>query len=225
MHGASSGLSYFPWVSFLKIPLLYSFLPTAPRSVQGSRAFVFTLSKDSWRYFVTLYLHHSIGAKQSNRRTVGMEAWKSCALLLPWEHQNQQNGKDWRSSQETQRYQGNVSCKDGHNTWQKWYLTEAEEIKKRWREYTEKLYKKGLHDPDNHDCLITHLEPDILYCEAKRALESITTNKGSGGDGIPVEIFQILKDDAVKVLHSICQQIWKTFPQDWKRSVFIPIPK
>ncbi len=106
-------------------------------------------------------------------------------------------------------------------------LTEAEDIKKRWQEYTEELYKKDLHDPDNHDGVITHLEPDILECEVKWALESITTNKASGGDGIPVELFQILKDDAVKVLHSICQQIWKTqqWPQDWKRSVFIPISK
>ena len=97
-------------------------------------------------------------------------------------------------------------------------LTEAEDIKKRWQEYTEELYKKDLHDPDNHDGLLTHLEPDILECEVKWALESITTNKASGGDRIPVELFQILKDDAVKVLHSICQQIWKTqqWPQDWK---------
>ena len=102
-------------------------------------------------------------------------------------------------------------------------LTEAEDIKKRWQEYTE-LYKNNLHDPDNHDGVITHLEPSILECEVKWAF---TTNKASGGDGIPVELFQILKDDAVKVLHSICQQIWKTqqWPQDWKRSVFIPIPK
>uniref|UniRef100_A0A4W2E9N1 RNA-directed DNA polymerase n=1 Tax=Bos indicus x Bos taurus TaxID=30522 RepID=A0A4W2E9N1_BOBOX len=106
-------------------------------------------------------------------------------------------------------------------------LTEAEDIKKRWQEYTEELYRKDLHDPDNHDSVITDLEPDILECEVQWALESITTNKASGGDGIPVELFQILKDDAVKVLHSICQQIWKTqqWPQDWKRSVFIPIPK
>ena len=89
-------------------------------------------------------------------------------------------------------------------------LTEAVDIKKRWQEYTEELYKKYLQDPDNHDGMITHLEPDILGCEVRWALESITTNKGSGGDGIPVELFQILKDDAVKVLHSICQQIWKT---------------
>ena len=106
-------------------------------------------------------------------------------------------------------------------------LTEEEDIKKRWQEYTEELYKKDLHDPDNHDGVITHLEPDILECEVKWALESITVNKASGGDGIPVELFQILKDDAVKVLHSICQQIWKTqqWPQDWKRSAFISIPK
>ena len=106
-------------------------------------------------------------------------------------------------------------------------LTEAEDIKKRWQEYTEELYKKDLHNPDNRDGVITHLEPDILECEVKRALESITRNKASGGDGIPVELFQILKDDVVKVLHSICQQIGKTqqWPQDWKRSVFIPIPK
>ena len=106
-------------------------------------------------------------------------------------------------------------------------LTEAEDIKKRWQEYTEDLCKKDLHDPDNHDGMITHQEPDILKYEVKWALGSITTNKASGGDGIPVELFQILKDDAVKVLHSICQQIWKTqqWLQDWKRSVFIPIPK
>ena len=106
-------------------------------------------------------------------------------------------------------------------------LTEAEDIKKRWQEYTEELYKKDLHDPDNHDGVITHLEPDILECEVKWALGIITMNKVSRGDGIPVEIFQILKDDAVKVLHSICQQIWKTqqWPQDCKRSVFIPMPK
>ena len=106
-------------------------------------------------------------------------------------------------------------------------LTEAEDIKKRWQEYTEELYKKDLHDPDNHDNVITHLESDILECEVKWALGSITTKKASGGDGIPVELVQILKDNAVKVLHSICQQIWETrqWPQDWKRSVCIPIPK
>ena len=105
-------------------------------------------------------------------------------------------------------------------------LTEAADIKNRWQEYTEELYRKDLHDPDNHDVVITHLEPDILECEVKWALGSITTNKARGDDGIAVELFQILKDDAVKVLHSICQQIWKTqpWPQDWKRSVFIPIP-
>ena len=106
-------------------------------------------------------------------------------------------------------------------------LTEAEDIKKRWQEYTEEQYKKDLHDQDNQDGVITHLEPDILECEIKWALESITKNKASRGDGIPVELFQILKDDAVKVLHAIHQQIWKTqqWAQDWKRSVFIPIPK
>ena len=108
-----------------------------------------------------------------------------------------------------------------------WDLTEAEDIKKRWQEYMEELYKKDLHDPDNHDDVITNPEPDILESEVKWALESITMNKASGGDRIPAEVFQILKDDAVKVLHSICQQVWKTqqWPQDWKRSVFTPIPK
>ena len=108
-------------------------------------------------------------------------------------------------------------------------LTEAEDIKKRWQEYREELYKKDLHDPDNHDGVITHtpLEPDILECEVKWALGSITMNRASGGDGIPVQLFQILKDDAVKMLQWICQQIWKTqqWLQDWKRSVFTPIPK
>ena len=108
-------------------------------------------------------------------------------------------------------------------------LTEAEDIKKRWQEHTEELYKKDLHDPDNHDGLITHthLEPDILECEVKWALGSITTSKASRGNGIPVELFQILKDDAVKVLHSICQQIWKTqqWSQDWKKVSFHSNPK
>ena len=106
-------------------------------------------------------------------------------------------------------------------------LTEAEDIKKRWQESTQELYKKDFHDPDNHNGVITHLVSDILECKVKWALGSITSNKASGGDGNPVELFQILKDDAVKVLHSICQQIWKTqqWPQDWKRSVFIPVPK
>ena len=105
-------------------------------------------------------------------------------------------------------------------------LTEAQDIKKRWQEYTE-LYKKDLNDPDNHDDLITRLEPDSLECEVNWALGSISMNKASEGDGIPVELLEILKDDAVKVLHSIFQEIWKTqqWPQDWKRSVFIPIPK
>jgi len=106
-------------------------------------------------------------------------------------------------------------------------LTEAEGIKKRWQEFTEELYKKDLYDPDNHNGVITHLEPDILECEVKWAFGSITMNKASGGDGIPVELFQILKDDAVKVLHSICQQIWKTqqWPQDWKKVSFHSNPK
>ena len=106
-------------------------------------------------------------------------------------------------------------------------LTKAEYIKKMWQEYKEELYKKDLHDPDNHDGVITDLEPDILECEVKWALESITTNKARGSDGIPVELFQILKDNAVRVLYSVSQQIWETlqWPQDWKRSVFIPIPK
>ena len=114
---------------------------------------------------------------------------------------------------------GSIKFRNGRD------LTEAEENENRWQEYTEELYKKDLHN--NHDDMITNQEPDILECEVKWALESITTNKASGGDGIPVELCQILKDDAVKVLHSICQQIWKTqqWPQDWKRSVFIPIPK
>ena len=105
-------------------------------------------------------------------------------------------------------------------------LTEAD-VKKTWQEYTEELYKRDFNDIHNHDGMVTDLEPDILECEVKWALESITMNKASGGDGIPAELFQTLKDDAVKVLHSICQQIWKNQqgPQDWKRSVFIPIPK
>ena len=132
----------------------------------------------------------------------------------------QQNWKDQRSLQENQRYQWNISCKDGLDKRQKDRdLTEAEDIKKRWQEYTEELYKKDLHDQDNHDGVITHLESDILECEVKWALESIIMNKASGGDGILVELFQILKDDAVKVLYSICQHIWKTqqWPQDCKR--------
>ena len=106
-------------------------------------------------------------------------------------------------------------------------LTEAEDIKKRWQEYTEELYRKDLHNPDNHNGVTTHLQSDIQEFEIKWALVSISMKKASGGDGIPVELFQILKDDAVKVLHSICQQIWKPqqWPQDWKSSVFVPIPK
>ena len=106
-------------------------------------------------------------------------------------------------------------------------LTEAKDTKKSWQEYIKELYKKNLNDPDNHDGVISHLEPDILECEVKWALGSITTNKASAGDRIPVELFQILRDNAVKVLHSICQQVWKTqqWPQGWKTSVFNPIPK
>ena len=116
---------------------------------------------------------------------------------------------------------GSIKNRNGMN------LTEAEDIKKRWQEYTEELYKKDLHDPDDHSGVTIHLEPDILECEVKWALGSITMNKASGSEGIPVELFQILKNDAVKVLHSICQRNWKTkqWPQDWKRSVFIPVPK
>ena len=116
---------------------------------------------------------------------------------------------------------GSIKYRNGRD------LTEAVYIKKKWQEYTEELYKKDLHDPDNRDGVTTNLEPDILECEVKWALGKITTNKASGEDGIPVELFQILKDDAVKVLHSLCQQFWKTqqWPQHWKWSVFIPIPK
>ena len=116
---------------------------------------------------------------------------------------------------------GTIKDRDGMD------LTEAEDIKERWQEHTEELYKKDLHNPDNHNGVITHIEPDILECGVKWALGSITMNKTSGGDGILAELFQILKDDTVQVLHSISQQIWKTqqWPQDWKRSVFIPSPK
>ena len=116
---------------------------------------------------------------------------------------------------------GTIKDRNGMN------LTEAEDIQKRWQEYTEELYKKDLHDQENHDDVITHLEPDILECEVKWALGSITTSKASGGDGIPAELLQVPKDDSGKVRHSICQQIWKTqqWPRDWKRSVFFPIPK
>ena len=139
----------------------------------------------------------------------------------------QQNGKDQRSFQENWRYQGNISCKIGTiKDRNSKALTEAEDIK-RWQECTEELYKIGLNDSNNHDGVVSRLEPDILECEIKWALRSTTANKASGDDGIPAELFQILKDDAVQVLHSICQQIWKTEqqPQDWKRSVFIPVPK
>ena len=120
-------------------------------------------------------------------------------------------GKDQRSLQENQRYQGNISCKDGHNKGLKQYgPNRSKRDQKKWQEYTEDLYKKDLNDPDNHNGVITHLEPDILEYKAKRALGRITMNKASESDGIPAELFQILKDAAAKVLHSMCQQIWKT---------------
>ena len=128
----------------------------------------------------------------------------------------QQNGKDlFKKNRDTKgTFHAKIKNRNGRN------LTGAEDNKKRWQEYTEELYKKDLHNQDNHDGVITHLEPDILECEVKLSLGSITMNKASRGDGIPVELFQILKDDAVKVLHSMCQQIWKIqqWLQDWKRS-------
>ena len=147
---------------------------------------------------------------------------RSLVGYSPWGHK-ESDTTEWRHLTKGTVHGKMESIKDRNGM----DLTEAEDIKKRGQEHTEELYEKDLHDPDNHDGMITHLEPDILECEVKWALESITTNKASGGDWIPVELFQILKDDAVKVLHSICQQIWKTqqWPQDWKRSVFIPIPK
>ena len=140
----------------------------------------------------------------------------------------QQNGKDWRSLKKIRDTKGTFHARIGSKKDRNGMdLTEAEYIKKRWQEYKEEPYKKDLNDPDNHDGMITHLEPDILECEIKWALGSITMNKASGGDGIPVELFQILKDNVVTLLHSICHQIWKTqqWPQDWKRSVFTPVPK
>ena len=123
--------------------------------------------------------------------------------------ENNRMGKT-RDLFKNQRYQGNISCKDGHNKEQKWYGPDRRKYQEEVTRNTEELYKKDLQDPDNHDDLNTHLEPDILECEVKWALGSISTNKTSGGDGIPAELFQILKDDALKVLHSISQQIWKT---------------
>ena len=124
-----------------------------------------------------------------------------------------------------------TEAEDIQKRWQEYTKYKEElykkDLQKRWQEYTEEVYKKDLHDPGNHDGIITHLEPDILECEVKWASGSSTMNRASGGDGIPAELFQVLKDGAVKVVHSICQQIWKSqqWPQDWKRSVFIPIPK
>ena len=153
------------------------------------------------------------------------EIRKSFSAITARNRGKQQNGKDQRSLQEDQRYQGNISCKDRLDKGQKWY--EAEDIKKRWQECTEERYKTELQDPDNHSGVITHLEPDILECEVKWALGRMTMNKASGSDGIPAEVLKNIKDDAVKVLHSTRQQIQKTqlWPQDWKRSVFIPISK
>ena len=153
---------------------------------------------------VTLYLHHSIGAKQSNKSTVKS---KRHLLFFSCENTNiNRVGKTRDLFKKIRDTKGTFHAKMGtiHERNGK-DLTEAEEIKKRWHEYTEKLYKKGLNDLDNHDGVVTHLEPDILECKVKFALGSITMNKGSGGDGIPDELFQTLKDDAVKGLHSICQ--------------------
>ena len=135
---------------------------------------------------------------QSSKEQKG-EIRKPSSVIIVKKQRKTTEWKDQRSLQENYRYQGKFSCKDGHNKGQKWYgPKEAEDIKKRWQEYTEELYKKDIHDPDDHDGMINHLEPNILECQVKWALESITKNKASGGDGIPVELFQILKDDAVK---------------------------
>ena len=147
---------------------------------------------------------------QSSKEQQG-EIRKSSSVISA---KNKKKTTEWERLEISSRkleIQGMISCKDGLNKEQNGMdLTQVEDIKKRWQEYTEELYRKDLHDPDNHDGVITHLEPDILESEVKWALGSITMNKASGDDGIPVEQFQILKDDAVKVLHSICQQIWKT---------------
>ena len=147
--------------------------------------------------------------------------------ITSWQIDGQINGNSGRLKKITDpkgTFHANIgSIKDRNGR----DLTEAADIKKRWQEYTEELYKEDLQDPDNHDGVITHLEPDILECEVKWALGSIIMNKDSGGDGIPAEQFQVLKDDVVKVLQSISQKIWNTqqWPQDWNMSVFIPIPK
>ena len=142
--------------------------------------------------------------------------------------ENNGMGKTRNLFKKTGDRKGNISCKDGLNKGQKWYGLNRSKILRRGGKNTQKnCTEKDLHDPDNHDGVITHLELDILEYEVKWALGSITINKASVGDGIPIELFEILKDDSMKVLHSICQQILKTqwWPQDWKRSVFIPIPK
>ena len=183
------------------------------------------LEISSWRRKWQPTLVFLPGESQERGSLVGCRLWGHTESDTIEATQQQQQR---RSLQENQRYRGNIPCKDRHNEGQKWYgPNEAVDIKRRWQEYTEELYKKYLNDLDNHYGQITHREPDILECEVKQALGSITMNKASGGDGIPVELFQILKDDAVKVLHSICQQIWKPqqWPQDWKGSVFIPIAK
>ena len=149
------------------------------------------------------YTHLSAGFQRIARRDKKAFLSDQCKEI----EENNSMGKTRDTKGTFHAKMGTIKDRNGRD------LTEAADIKKRWQEYTEELYKKDLHDPDNHDGVITHLEPDILECEVKWALESITVNKASGGDGILVELFQILKDDAVKVLHSICQQIWKT--QQW----------
>ena len=148
-------------------------------------------------------------------------------LNIQRNRRKQQKGKDQKSLQETQRYQESISCKDGHKkrTETVWSLQKQNILRRGGKDYTEELYKKDLNDPDNHNGVITHLELDILKSKVKWPLGSISTNKASGGDGIPNKLFQILKDDALKILHSIWQQIQKTqqWPQDWNMSFFIPI--
>ena len=162
------------------------------------------------------YWHGNITSVTEHGSTMESRAFSKLMVINIAIHYNQWTDKDNKYG-----YQRNISCKDGLDKGRKWYGPNRSVVR------IHRTVQKDLHNPDNHDGVMTHLEPDILECEVKQALGSITTNKASGGDGIPVELFQILKDDAVKVLHSICQQIWKTqpWPQDWKRSVFIPIPK
>ena len=163
------------------------------------------------------YTHLSAGFQRIARRDKKAFLSDQCKEI----EENNSMGKTRDTKGTFHAKMGTIKDRNGMN------LKEAEDTKKRWQEYIEELYKKGLHDPENHDGMITHLEPDIQECKVKWALGSITTNKASGGDGLPPELFQILKVDAMKVLHAICQQIWKTqqWPQDWTRSVFFPIPK